>query len=67
MEAVLGFLLRQDKDLLDVYHLDLVEVSNSRRLRRRTPLGDMLGDCWIWWYSARRNMYFSDHLVSERA
>jgi hypothetical protein len=30
---------------------DLAGVLCSGRLRRRTSLGDMLGDCWIGWYS----------------
>jgi hypothetical protein len=37
--VVLGFLSRQDKDLLDACLLDLAGVASSERLRRRTPLG----------------------------
>jgi hypothetical protein len=65
MEAVLGSLSHQDEDLLDACHLNFVDVSSLRRLRRRTPLGDMPRDWWIGWYSAGHTQIFPDRLVSR--
>jgi hypothetical protein len=64
---VLGFLLLQDDDLLMRAVIDPVGVLSSGRLRRRTPLGDMPGDCWIGWYSVVHIHIFSDRLGSEGA
>jgi hypothetical protein len=45
---------------------DLVGVSSSERLRRRTPLGDMPGDYWIRSYSVVRTINFSYNFQRKR-
>jgi hypothetical protein len=56
--TVLGFLLHQDEDHLMPAIIDPVRVLSSGRLRWRTRVGDMPGDCWIGWYLVVRTMFF---------
>jgi hypothetical protein len=46
--------------------IDLAAVLGSRRLRRRTPLDDMPGDCLIGWYSVMCTHVFTLAVWFER-
>jgi hypothetical protein len=47
--------------------IDLARVLCSGRFHQRTPLGDMLGDCWIRCYSVVHTYVISNYLILEEA